>query len=227
MKGYWFSYLTSPVLVALRDASKSKDLMDRDRTLTEIESLNLSECRLASVPSFIKDMPNLKDLDLSNNNIGGSLDGSVFSTNLESLDLSNNEITSFSFDKFSPGSLQRLSHINLDNNRLTKFPEKVYLAQGLISLRAGWNSLVAVPDDLRLPESLKDLYLKNNQIASVDACTKALSQCYDLNLANNKISKIPVELFSGNIGFLDIEGNVIEDWEFMIEASRRGADLNM
>ena len=85
-----------------------------------LEAANLSNQGLVEVPQEIFSMTHLQQLNLSNNELSGSLPAEIRQLqNLLSLDLSNNEFTGVPAEI---GQLQNLQILNLANNNLTGLP---------------------------------------------------------------------------------------------------------
>lgn len=82
--------------------------------------LDLSNQNLSKAPEYIFDKTNAEELDLSNNNIEGSLQAEIrHLQNLKVLNLSNNK---FSGVPAEVGQLSKLEILNLSNNKITGLP---------------------------------------------------------------------------------------------------------
>ncbi|OHA89705.1 MAG: hypothetical protein A2741_02010 [Candidatus Zambryskibacteria bacterium RIFCSPHIGHO2_01_FULL_43_27] len=83
-------------------------------------TLDLSGKGLTKAPSYIFDMTNLVNLDLSHNSLEGALQAEVGRLkNLKTLDLSNNKFTGVPAEV---GRLENLEILNFSNNLLTGLP---------------------------------------------------------------------------------------------------------
>lgn len=84
------------------------------------ETLDLSSKGLTSVPKSVFEKTSLTKLDLSNNNLDGSLQAEVrHLKNLRILDLSDNNFTGVPAEI---GQLSNLEELDLSNNKITGLP---------------------------------------------------------------------------------------------------------
>ena len=82
--------------------------------------LDLSGQELKRIPDYVFDKTDIQRLDLSNNNLGGSLQAEVRQLqNLKVLNLSNNH---FAGVPAEIGQLKNLEELNLSNNQITGLP---------------------------------------------------------------------------------------------------------
>jgi Leucine-rich repeat (LRR) protein len=82
--------------------------------------LNLSDQELKKIPDYVFNKTDIQRLDLSDNNLGGSLQAEVRQLqNLKILDLSNNH---FAGVPAEIGQLKNLEELHLSNNQITGSP---------------------------------------------------------------------------------------------------------
>ncbi len=82
--------------------------------------LDLSGQELKMIPDYVFKKTDIQKLDLSNNNLGGSLQAEVRQLqNLKTLNLSNNH---FAGVPAEIGQLKNLEELNLSNNQITGLP---------------------------------------------------------------------------------------------------------
>ena len=82
--------------------------------------LDLSGQELKKIPDYVFDKTDIQKLDLSNNNLGGSLQAEVRQLqNLKVLNLSNNH---FAGVPAEIGQLKNLEELNLSSNQITGLP---------------------------------------------------------------------------------------------------------
>ena len=82
--------------------------------------LDLSGQELKKIPDYVFNKTDIQKLDLSNNNLGGSLQAEVRQLqNLKVLNLSNNH---FAGVPAEIGQLKNLEELNLSNNQITGLP---------------------------------------------------------------------------------------------------------
>ena len=180
-----------------------------DINVIELEIINKG---LIEIPKEIKELKNLKKLDLSHNKISEIKN---IPEGLEVLYLENNHISEI---KNLPNSLELL---DLDYNLITDIPhnllklkklKKIYLYDNYITVVKNLpNSIIKlglgdnkISEIKKIPESLKKLDLSNNHITEIKNLPEGLTY---LNLKDNEITKIknlPIELNE-----LQLENNYI------------------
>lgn len=140
----------NPGTTPVEQAQTAKELMESHTLI----SLDLSERGLTKVPVYVFDRTDLESLDLSNNNLDGSLPAEVRKlSNLKVLDLSGNKFTGLPAEV---GQLSQLEKLNLANNLLTGLPHELGNLQNLQELNLSGNHYS--PQDLdtikkKLPQS--------------------------------------------------------------------------
>ena len=224
MTDLWFEEY--PLLIErLRDASSSPNIENKEEFLEGIELLDLSDCGLDSVPSIVKCMKNLKILDLSNNEISGEITANIFPPKLTMLNLASNKISSFSFEGGARSFYRSLYDLNLNNNELSEFPKMLFMAIGLMSLGLESNRIEKVDRTVRIPVSLMELNLSRNQINEVYSGKSGISKCVFVDLSHNEIEEISDRFFKGRIKTLNLIGNPIKDFDFLVEARKNGVSV--
>ncbi|MCP9754084.1 GTP-binding protein [Lacihabitans sp. CCS-44] len=108
-----------------------------------VTDLNLSGNQLTKFPNFLSNAKNLKNLNLSNNQIS-FFDDNAFEglINLEKLDLSGNKIT---FLPSSINKLKRLKSLNISSNNLSFLPKELEELENLEEIQIRSNNLDKVP----------------------------------------------------------------------------------
>jgi Leucine-rich repeat (LRR) protein len=100
--------------------------------IKEEDILNLSGQGLTKAPEDIFDKTNLKELNLSNNQLGGTLQAEVRNlSKLTVLNLSNNNFTGLPAEV---GQLSQLQVLDLSNNNLTGLPYELGNLKNLLRL---------------------------------------------------------------------------------------------
>jgi len=154
------------------------------------KSLDLSKNRIAYLPDALGNLLNLKQLNLSRN----QLDEKSFPQSisrlqmLEEVNLSSNnltEIPSFILD------LPRLKVLHIAENRITSLPDSIGRLTNLERLYVGKNALTTIPSQISQLSNLKVLSLANNQLQSVPADMANLTSLICLQLHQNKINFLP------------------------------------
>ncbi|MCY3414183.1 MAG: leucine-rich repeat domain-containing protein [Candidatus Heimdallarchaeota archaeon] len=172
------------------------------RNLQSLEYLDLSNGELTSLPDWISELSNLKQLDCNDNKLIKlpelppsletlNLDDNKLKKielnqlpNLQKLLLSDNNIEEIS--DFS--SLVSLKKLDLSNNKIKILPDFSAMAN-LEELNLSCNKIKVLPI-LSSQVKLWDLNLSNNQIKMVPEVTQ-LKSLMNLNLENNQITELP------------------------------------
>jgi len=162
--------------------------------------INLNDNQFSEFAEGNGSCPNLKDLQIQNNTITGSIPPYFCNfALLESLNISDNLIESV------PEEISNLTHLNrfnADHNLLQALPDGLALIIRLQELSASNNQIGYVPGNLGQAGGLVTLDLSYNLIQSIPPL---LGSCPDLSLIylnNNKIDSIPAS-------FAQIGGAVI------------------
>ncbi|KAJ7958830.1 Leucine-rich receptor-like protein kinase family protein [Quillaja saponaria] len=175
--------------------------------LPYIKNMDLSNNQLIGESPSINFISSwfLRYLNLSNNNLTGSLPSSLFSisfSHLETLDLSNNMLSGKIPDQI--GLLSSLKYLDLGGNVLVgKIPNSITNLTSLESLTLASNQLVGeIPEDIAQIKSLKWIYFGyNNLSGGIPKGIGELNSLNHLNLVyNNLTGQIPESL--GNLSNL-------------------------
>ena len=197
--------------------------------LSNITRLALKENKMTEIESYIGDLVNLKDLDLSCNELvkiapqiekctkiktlslaQNQLDyipRNVFRIlELESLDVSNNNLIDL------PPALsycQSIKELNISQNRLQCLPNDIGNLMVLERLDANTNLLRALPPSIKHCEHLIWIDLNNNKLSFVPSEIKKLKRLKCLKIKDNNIISIPMEIKDLNkLETLEMDGNI-------------------
>ena len=124
--------------------------------LTQLETLDLSDTRLAAVPGWWRDLPALRTLNLG---FGQQMSREVARQALELT-----QLTSLSLDRHKiaelwegVGRLSGLRSLDLAYNELTRLPDALFALQGLEALNLSGNGALVAPAQLTRLAGLRRL----------------------------------------------------------------------
>ena len=158
--------------------------------------IDLREMKLNNIPNEIKSNKfiNLSHLFLSNNNLTGYLDFSMFK-NLITLDLDSNDITKIKLP-------ENLSELSINNNKL----EYIECNKKLLRLKASNNNIA----NISIETNIEILELDNNKIEKLNI--DKLNKLERLIIFCNPIKNIKL---SSNLTYLDISETNIDNIDYI------------
>ncbi|MCK4935176.1 MAG: leucine-rich repeat domain-containing protein [Simkaniaceae bacterium] len=137
-------------------------------TLTNIESINIENCALTSIPSEIGDFGCLKELILRNNQLQ-ELPESI-------------------------GDLKALERLIVEKNALQALPSTISRLLNLRRLNAAHNNLTTLPDEMNKMVKLNQIYLEGNCLTTVPAQISQLPNLLTLLINNTPGLDLPEEI---------------------------------
>ncbi|MEM7484310.1 MAG: leucine-rich repeat domain-containing protein [Bacteroidota bacterium] len=163
----------------------------RGVTLNDDGKLVKLDLELDSLPTAIRYLTNLRELDLSFSSLT-SLPPEIGNlTNLGKLLLSLNSLTSLPPEI---GNLTNLEELALNQNSLTSVPPEISKLTNLVDLRLWGNSLVSVPAEIGNLTNLEELRLDSNSLTSLPSDIGKLTKLKLLWIGGNEITSIPKEI---------------------------------
>ncbi|KAK4479471.1 hypothetical protein RD792_014985 [Penstemon davidsonii] len=177
--------------------------------LIKLQTLDLSNNKITGMPSDFWSLGSLKNLNLSFNQISGSLSSNIVNFGLlQSLDLSFNNF-SLSIPE-SISSLGNLRVLNLSNNKFeSKIPSGISQCCSLVSINLSANKLNgSLPIDFgyAFPQ-LKFLNLAENEILGRESDFSGMKSVTYLNISNNLFKGSVVGIFEGPLEVIDLSRN--------------------
>lgn len=169
-----------------------------------LEGLSLYSHTLPTLPPEIRNLTNLKSLEIPNVGLT-SLPAEIGNlTNLEYLNLRENELASMPVEI---SNLTNLKVLNLNRNKFTSFDPNISTLP-LKELYLGYNGLTFWNIFLSSMVEVEILDLSHNQIATIPPEIAHLDNLRYLYLTNNQITTLPSEIGNlTNLEYLNVYGN--------------------
>ena len=177
--------------------------------LPNLYDLDLSDNQLSGeIPAELANLSDLEDLDLSSNQLSGEIPAELANlSNLEDLDLSSNQLSGEIPAELA--NLSNLEDLDLSDNQLSgEIPAELGNLSNLEDLDLSDNQLGGeIPAELGNLPNLRLLFLQGNQLSGeIPIELGNLPNLWSLHLADNQLSgEIPIEL--GKIPNLSLDGN--------------------
>jgi Leucine-rich repeat (LRR) protein len=171
-----------------------------DAKLKNLEIFDISSNELTIFPKGIDNLENLNKLDISWNNLKGNIPEEIKNLqNLKTLELDNNTL---SIIPNEIGNLNNLETLDLNYNEITTIPNEIGNLKNLKSLDFYHNKIDSIPKGLSNLENLENLNVSHNEIYILPSEIGTLKNLKILELNNNKLKNIPKEI--GNLKNLEI-----------------------
>lgn len=180
--------------------------------LSKLQALDLSHNKITDLPSDFWSFGLLKSLNLSSNQISGSLTNNIGNFGLlQVFDLSSNNFSGQIPEAIS--SLMSLKVLKLDHNRFQqRIPSGILKCHSLVSIDLSSNQLSgAVPDGFgdAFP-NLISLNLAGNSINGSDLDVSGLKSIVSLNISGNSFNGSVMSMFHGRLEVMDLSRNQFE-----------------
>ncbi len=157
-----------------------------------LRTLDLRDNQIRSLPAYIDKLRHLSELRLDNNPLG-QLPGRPIK-NLRALRLLS--LRNTGLDEL-PAELARLTNLetlNLDLNPFTEFPEPITRLQALRQLTLAGNTLGKVPPTIKNLVRLETLDLDNCELTELPVAIGSLANLKTLHVAHNELRTLPAEI---------------------------------
>lgn len=193
-------------------SSKNLSQIPEETWTLNIKNLDLSKNQIQTVSPLIGQLGHLHSLDLSSNYITEIPFELIKCLTLSELNLCRNKLSQFfNFPNENNNHFfKHLRMINLDGNQIKTFPDLSFFPN-LEKLSLANNKISCIPENLYVAKKLGYLNLDSNQIETLPVQT--LQKCIylvSLDVGSNDIKELPPQL--GNVTtlqFLNIQGNPI------------------
>ncbi|KAL5226761.1 hypothetical protein ABZP36_015026 [Zizania latifolia] len=221
----WIGNLTKLTSLGIFDCGCSGLIPSTIGNLTQLEGLDLAyNMELnGTIPRSLFALPGLKYIDLSGNQLSGSLEDipAPLSSSLSSIGLSENQLTGPVPKSFF--QLTNLEYLALESNKLTGTIElsTIWRLKSISDLRLS-NNLISLTDDEgeTVPRPLPNinyLYLASCNLTKLPAALRYLEALWELDLSSNQISGvIPSwiwENWKGHLQSLNLSSNMFTTLE--------------
>ncbi|KAF7806525.1 putative LRR receptor-like serine/threonine-protein kinase [Senna tora] len=177
--------------------------------LIKLQSLDLSNNKITGLPSDFWSLSSLKILNLSSNQISGSLNSNFGNFGLlETFDLSRNNFSGTIPEDVS--SLLSLRFLKLDQNTFEQnIPSGILNCQSLVSLDLSSNHLNGtLPDGFGASfPNLKSLNLAGNNIRGRDSDFSELKSITIINISGNSFQGSVLGMFKEQLEVIDLSRN--------------------
>ncbi|MBS0652856.1 MAG: leucine-rich repeat domain-containing protein [Verrucomicrobia bacterium] len=153
-----------------------------------IQYLDLSNCKLTSLPPEIAIFKGLVILDLNRNKMTRLPHEIGELRNLARLTLSNNPISEI---PLAIRQLAQLKELYIDSNKLEKIPAGVLALDGLEILNVNSNQITELPEALAQLKMLREFHAANNKITALPPSFGDLLALQAIDMRNNRIEALP------------------------------------
>ncbi|CAM4950946.1 unnamed protein product [Rotaria socialis] len=154
--------------------------------LINLSTLTLTSNKLYKLPEQMKNLENMRHLNLSNNQLKTiNQDFFLQLNHLETLNLSNNLLESL--PPFSSENNKKLAIINLSHNKLEMLPDFPEQLENLSQIDLSSNQFKDFPKTLLQINSLKILIIDSNQLTEIPSQLSQLNRLKEIRFKSNPL----------------------------------------
>ena len=194
---------------------------DGTRNFSSVTTLKLDYNDLTFLPSEINALTGLKELSAIGNGLNRLPDSIGQLTNLEGVLLNDNNLTHL---PATLAALRKLRVLNLVGNELQTWNEEFSAAfsESITHLHLDENKLSSLPESFGSMSKLRVLELGDNSIPSLPETFGNLQELEILNLSRNKLTELPRSFADlPNLVALDLTANKLENLPDTFKSSRK------
>lgn len=174
---------------------------------TNCKKLGLQNQKLSVTPDCVKEMSDLEELDLSENELKALDDILLSCANLTSLQLFKNEIAEIPDDV---AKLQKLEDLNMFNNKIKKVSPSLNECVTLTSLNLGDNNFMKFPPIEKLV-NLTNLQLQWGKVIKIEGSWETLTSLETIMLNQCRINALPAFPTDAPFTSIDVSKNLLTE----------------
>jgi len=170
-----------------------------------LQSLNIADNHLTTLPEHLTKLAQMQSLDVSRNLLTVLPENLGKLVQLQSLDVWANQLIAL---PKSLGQLVQLQSLDAWSNQLTELPESLGQLVQLQSLDVWANQLTTLPESLGQLVQLKSLNIGHSQLTTLPEHLTQLAQLHSLDVSMNQLTALPESLAQlGQLQFLNVSSN--------------------
>ncbi|RZB38672.1 LRR 8 domain containing protein [Asbolus verrucosus] len=230
---YLNKYVHQADEVTIKDQKISKLVENSVTDLTGVIRLHMTRCGIEEIrPGAFKNLPLLKELNLSNNLLKEIKNGVFANLPFDTLYLENNRIAKIENKAFNNLALANLF---MDNNRISTWNSEWFYGTRLIGISMGNNLIENLPRRsfeylAKLNLGLVYLILNNNKLKSIDPdAFEGLKEASYLSFQNNLLEFLEPGLFDSvqQIYTLELNNNKIREVYYETFRNTKLSEINL
>jgi Leucine-rich repeat (LRR) protein len=202
-------YLGRTEKLILEENYHLETLPEEIKELKNLKELELSRCDLKKIPTQVMSILSIEVLICWENEITHLPHQISKLKNLRELNLSKNKLKNI---PLSIGKLSNLRKLSIFDNKIKKIPETIGNMKSLEEIDLYSNKIKVIPKEIWKLSNLKEFSLGSNQIQEISKEIMTLKKLERLSLSENKIKEIPKEIGElESLGELYLDDNEIEE----------------
>jgi hypothetical protein len=201
-------YMTG--LKYLKINAKLTNISPKIKNLVNLRKLDLSNNSLVKLPNEICRLNELLLLDITLNKLTYLPPNISELNNLKQLNMDYNDFKDINIKINNKNCFKNLVHLSISHNKLNHIPQFIFELTNLQELNLSNNNINYIDDQISNLINLKSLHLDINNIFFINESLFNLTNLVELNLGNNSITDIPITINKlVNLKELCLEHNLI------------------